>query len=110
MSTKGPHHSSDDEINVRRFIDDVAVEGDGEEDFDDDEEDPDQSESIIIVVISFHLTQSIQHDVLLMMMVTPLMNPITILTIIPLFTFTMQKKLLRQLASSRHCSMLCISM
>jgi len=45
MSTKRPHQSSDDEINVRRFIDDVAVEEDGEEEVDDDEEDPDQSES-----------------------------------------------------------------
>ena len=86
MSTKQPHYSSNDEINVRRFIDDVVVEGDGEEDFDDDEEDPDQSESIIIVVISFRLTQSIQHNFLLMTMVTPLMNPITTLTIISLFS------------------------
>ena len=86
MSTKQPHHSSNDEINVRRFIDDVVVEGDGEEDFDDDKEDPDQSESIIIVVISFRLTQSIQHNFLLMTMVTPLMNPITTLTIISLFS------------------------
>ena len=96
MSTKWPHHSSDNEINVRRFIDDVVVEGDGEEDFDDDEEDPDQSESIIIVVISFHLTQSIQHNFLLMTMVTPFMNPITTPTIIPLFSWTMQRKLPRQ--------------
>ena len=86
MSTKRPHHSSNDEINVRRSIDDVAVEGDGEDDFYDDKEDPDQSESIIIVVISFHLTQSIQHNFLLMMMVTPLMNPIMTLTIISLFS------------------------
>ena len=86
MSTKQPHHSSDDEINVRRFVDDVAVEGDGEEDFDDNEEDPDPSESIIIVVISFRLTQLIQHNFLLMMMVTPLMNPITTPTIISLFS------------------------
>ena len=86
MSTKRPHHSSNDEINVRRFIDDVAVEGDGEDDFYDDKEDPDQSESIIIVIISFRLTQSIQHNFLLMMTVTPLMNPIMTLTIISLFS------------------------
>jgi len=45
MSTKRPHRSSDNEIDVRRFIDDVAVEEDGEEEVDDDEEDPDQSGS-----------------------------------------------------------------
>ena len=62
------------------------VEGDGEEDFDDDKEDPDQSESIIVVVISFCLTQSIQHNFLLMMTVTPLMNCIMTPTIISLFS------------------------
>ena len=39
MSTKQPHQSSDD---VKKFIDDVAVEDNGEDD--DKEEDPDQSE------------------------------------------------------------------
>lgn len=42
MSTKQPNQSSDD---VGKFIDDVAVEDNGEEGIDDDEEeDPDQSE------------------------------------------------------------------
>ena len=48
MSTKWPHQSSDDEIDVRRFIDDVAVEEDGEEEVDDNEEDPDQSEFLTL--------------------------------------------------------------
>ena len=57
---KRPHQSSDNEIDIRGFIDDMAVEEDGEEDVDDDEEeDPDQSESSIIVYSSFRLPQSI---------------------------------------------------
>ena len=54
------------------------------------------SESIIVVIISFCLTQSIQHNFLLMTMVTPLMNPIRTPTIISLFSWTMQRKLPRQ--------------
>lgn len=60
MSTKWPHQSSDNEINIRGFIDDIVVEEDGEEDVDDnEEEDPDQSVSSIIVYSSFHFPQSI---------------------------------------------------
>ena len=57
---KRPHQSSDNKIDIRGFIDDIAVEEDGEEDVDDnEEEDPDQSESSIIIYLSFHLPQSI---------------------------------------------------
>lgn len=52
MSSKRPHPSSDEEFDkapsdVRRFIDDVAMESDGEEEFDDDDGDPDQSEFML---------------------------------------------------------------
>ena len=64
-----------------RFIDDVAVEEDGEEEIDEAEEDPDQSESLPLYL--FYLAQSAQHNFLLMMMTaTPLMNFIMILMIV----------------------------
>ena len=74
MSTKRPRPSFDDEADVRRFIDNVAVEEDGEEDSDNDEEDPDHSESSIVISIRFRLAQSTQHNFLLMMTATLLMN------------------------------------
>ena len=94
MSTKRPRPSFDDEADVRRFIDDVAVEEDGEEDGDDDEEDPDHSESSIIISIRFRLAQSTQHNFLLMMTATPLMNPNTPMIVL-LFARTMQRRLPR---------------
>ena len=64
-----------------RFIDDVAVEEDGEEEIDEAEEDPDQSESLPLY--PFYLAQSAQHNFLLMMMTaTPLTNFIMILMIV----------------------------
>ena len=47
MSSKQPHLSSDDEVDVRRFMDDIAMEEEEEE------EDPDQSESLLLHS-SFH--------------------------------------------------------
>ena len=92
MSTKRPHWSSDDKFNVRRFINDVVMETDGEEEVDKEEEDPDQSESLPLY--PFYLAQLTQHNFLLMMMtVTPLMPFIMIPMIVLLLPQTMQRRL-----------------
>ena len=94
MSTKQPHQSSNDEFNVRRFIDDVAVEMDGEEEVDDEEEDPDQSESPPLY--PFYLAQLTQHNFLLMTTTaTPLANFIMIPMIVLQLPQAMQRRLPR---------------
>ena len=86
MSSKQPRLSSDNKVDVRRFIDNIAMEEEEEE------EDPDQSESSLLHS-SFHLAYELKHNFLSMMMATPLMNPTTPLMIIHLFTQIMQKRL-----------------
>ena len=85
MSSKRPRPSSDNEVDVRRFIGDIAMEEEEEE------EDPDQSESSLLHS-SFHLAYELKHNFSSMTTATPLMNPTMPLMIIHLFTQITQKR------------------
>ena len=87
MSSKQPRPSSDDKVDVRRFIDNIVMEEEEEE------EDPDQSESSLLHSL-FHLAYELKHNFSSMMTVTPLMNPTTPLMIIHLFAQITQKRLM----------------
>lgn len=87
MSSKRPHLSSNDEVDVRRFIDNIAMEEEEEE------EDPDQSESLLLHSL-FHLAYELKHNFSSMTTATPLMNPTTPLMIVHLFTQITQKRLM----------------